>query len=66
VNYFHLQPKNVQENNIKATVLPAVLCGCETQSLILQEEKWLCVFEKRVFKKKLLPKAKYRQASKAC
>jgi len=45
------QPKKC--NNL---ILPIVLYGCETWSLILREERMLRVFENRVFRRVIGPK----------
>ena len=40
----------------RTTILPLVLCGCETWSVMLREERRLTVFENGVLKKKFGPK----------
>jgi len=39
-----------------AVILPVVLCGCETWSLKLREQRWLSVFENRVLRRIFGPK----------
>jgi hypothetical protein len=46
-----LLSKNLKIEVYKATVLPVVLYGCETYSLILTEEHRLRVYENRVLRK---------------
>ena len=41
--------KNIEIKIYRNISLPVVLCGCETWSLILREERRLRVFENRVF-----------------
>ena len=43
-------------NVIYAIILPVVLCGCETWSLTLREERRLRVFENRVLRRVFEPK----------
>jgi hypothetical protein len=43
-----LLSRNVKVKIYKTIILPLVLCGCETWSLILREENRLRVFENRV------------------
>jgi hypothetical protein len=40
----------------RTIILPVVLCGCETWSLTLREERWLRVFENRVLRRVFGPK----------
>jgi hypothetical protein len=46
----HLISKNLKIKIYKTIILPVVLCGCETWSLILREEHRPRVFENRVLK----------------
>jgi hypothetical protein len=48
--------KNVKMKIYKTTILPVVLCGCETWSPTLREEHWLRVFENRVLRRIFGPK----------
>jgi hypothetical protein len=43
--------KNVKDRIYKTIILPVVLYGCETWSLILREEYKLRVFENRVLRR---------------
>jgi hypothetical protein len=45
-----LLSKNLNIKIHRTTILPVVLYGCETWSLILREKRRLCVFENRVLK----------------
>jgi hypothetical protein len=45
-----LLSRNVNFKIYKTIILPFVLCGCETWSLILREEHRLRVFENRVLR----------------
>jgi hypothetical protein len=47
----HLISKNVNIKIYRTIILPVVLCGCETWSLILREERRLRVFESRVLRR---------------
>jgi hypothetical protein len=49
--FSRLNPKNIKIRTSKTTILPVVLNGCETWSLILREEHILRVFENRVSRK---------------
>jgi hypothetical protein len=50
-------PQVADRENIYGTIiLPVVLCGCETWSLILREEHRLRVFENRVLRRIFGPK----------
>jgi hypothetical protein len=40
----------------RTVILPVVLCGCETWSLTLREERRLRVFENRVLRRIFVPK----------
>jgi hypothetical protein len=51
-----LLSKNVKIRMYKTVILPAVLCGSETLSLILREEHRLRVFENRVLRRIFGPK----------
>jgi hypothetical protein len=42
--------KNIK---IKITVLPVILCGCETWSLTLMQKRRLRVFESRVLRENI-------------
>jgi hypothetical protein len=44
----HLLSRNIKVKIYKTIILPVVLCGCESWSLILREEHRLRVFESRV------------------
>jgi hypothetical protein len=48
--------KNLKIKIYKTVILPVVLYGCETWSLILREEHRLRVFENRVLRKIFGPK----------
>ena len=43
--------KNLKIKIYRTTILPVVLYGCETWSLILREERRLKVFENRVLRR---------------
>jgi hypothetical protein len=45
-----LLSNNLKIKIYRTTILPAALYGRETWSLILQEERWLRVFENRVLR----------------
>jgi hypothetical protein len=47
---------NIKIRIYKVTMLPVVLCGCETWSLTLREEHGLKVFENRVLRRIFGPK----------
>jgi hypothetical protein len=51
-----LLSKNVKIVIYKTVILPVVLYGCETWSLILREEHRLRVFENRVLRRIFGPK----------
>jgi hypothetical protein len=51
-----LLPKNLKIRIYKTIILPVVLYGCETWSLILREEHRLGVFENRVLRRVFGPK----------
>jgi len=51
-----LLSKNIKVNIYRIIILPAVLYGCETWSLILREERRLRVFEYRVLRRVFGPK----------
>jgi hypothetical protein len=55
---FVLSPavKNVKVRIYKIIILPVILCGCETWSLIVREEHKLRVFENRVVRRIFGPK----------
>jgi len=44
-------PKNIKIKIYRTIILPVVLYGCETWSLILREERKLRVFENMVFRR---------------
>jgi len=48
---FSLLSKNLQIKIYRNIILPVVLYGCETWSLILREERKLMVFENRVLRR---------------
>ena len=48
--------KNIKIKMHRTIILPAVLYGCETWSLILREERRLRVFENRVLRRIFGPK----------
>jgi hypothetical protein len=52
----HLLSKNIKVRICKTIILPVVLYGCETWSLILKEKHRLRVFENRVLRKIFGPK----------
>jgi hypothetical protein len=52
----HLLSRNVKVKIYKTIILPVVLCGCETWSLTLREERRLRVFENRVLRRIFGPK----------
>jgi hypothetical protein len=47
----HLLSRNVKIKMCKTIILPVVLYGCETWSLMLREEHRLRVFENRVLRR---------------
>jgi hypothetical protein len=49
--YSHLLSKNIKIRIYKTTILPVVLYGCETWSLMLREEHTLRVFKIRVLRR---------------
>ena len=51
-----LLSKNIKINKQIILILPVVLCGCETWSLTLKEERRLRVFENRVLRRIFGPK----------
>jgi hypothetical protein len=46
-----LLSKNPKIKIYRTTILPVVLCGCETLSLTLRKEEWLRVFESMMLRK---------------
>jgi len=48
--------KNLKIKIYRTIILPVVLCGCETWSLTLREERRLRVFENRVLRRIFGPK----------
>jgi hypothetical protein len=48
--------KNIKIRIYETIILPVVLCGCETRSLILRDEHRLRVFENRVPRRIFSPK----------
>jgi hypothetical protein len=53
---FRLLSKNIKIRIYKTIILPVVLYGCQTWSLILREEHRLRVFENRVLRRIFGPK----------
>jgi len=51
-----LLSKNIKIQIYRTVIFPVVLCGCETWSLILREERRLRVFENRVLRRIFGPK----------
>jgi hypothetical protein len=51
-----LLPKNLKIKIYRSIILPVVLYGCETWSLILRKERRLRVFENRVLRRIFGPK----------
>jgi len=51
-----LLSKNLKIKIYRTIIFPVVLCGCETWSLILREERRLRVFEKKVLRRIFGPK----------
>jgi len=51
-----LLSKNINIKIYRNIILPVVLYGCETWSLILREERWLRMFENRVLRRIFGPK----------
>ena len=51
-----LLSKNTKIKIYRNIILPVVVCGCETWSLTLREERRLRVFEKRVLRRIFGPK----------
>ena len=49
-------PKNIKIKIYRTVIFPVVLCGCETWSLKLREERRLSVFENRVMRRIFGPK----------
>jgi hypothetical protein len=54
--YSHLNSKHLKLKIYKTLILPVVLYGCETYSLILREERRLKVFESRMLIRIFRPK----------
>jgi hypothetical protein len=52
----HLLSKNIKIRIYKTIILPVVLYGCESLSVILREKHRLRVFENRVLRRILGPK----------
>ena len=48
--------KTLKTKIYRNIILPVVLCGCETWSLTLREERRLRVFENRVLRRGFVPK----------
>jgi hypothetical protein len=65
-NSFLLQTENVMVKVYEIVILPVVLCGCETWSLILREEHRLKAFVNWVLRKQFGPNVtkKVRKLSK--
>jgi len=51
-----LLSKTLKIKIYRTIILPVVLCGCETWSLILREERRMQVFENRVLRRVFGPK----------
>ena len=51
-----LLPKNLKIKICRAIILPVVLCGCETWSLTLRDERRLMVFENMMLRSTFGPK----------
>ena len=51
-----LVSKNLKIKIYRTIIVPVVLCGCDTWSLTLREERRLRVFENRVLRRVLVPK----------
>ena len=51
-----LLPQNMKIKIYRTIILPVVLYGCETWSLLLREERRLSVFENRVLRRTFGPK----------
>ena len=51
-----LVSKNLKIKIYKTIILPVVLCGCETWSLTVREERRLRVFENKVLRRIFGPK----------
>ena len=51
-----LLSKKLKIKIYRTIILPVVLCGCETWSLTLREERRLRVFENRVLRRVFVPK----------
>jgi len=51
-----LLSENLKIKIYRTIILPVVLCGCETWSLTLREERRLRVFAKRVLRRVFWPK----------
>jgi hypothetical protein len=51
-----LLSKNFKINIYRTIILSVVLCGCESWSLTLREERRLKVFENRVLRRVIKPK----------
>ena len=54
--FSRLLSKNLKIKMYRTIILPVVLCGCETWSLTLREEKKLRVFENRVLRRIFRPR----------
>jgi len=52
----NFQPKRLKIKIYRTIILPVILYGCETWSLILREERRLKVFESRVLRRIFGPK----------
>jgi hypothetical protein len=48
---FSLLSKNINITIYRTIILPVILCGCETWSFTLREERRLRVFENRVLRR---------------
>jgi hypothetical protein len=57
LNFKHTSEQQKFANvRLLTLILPVVLCGCETWSLILREERRLRVFQNRVLRRIFEPK----------
>jgi hypothetical protein len=60
---FCMLPKNINTKKYRNVILPVVLYGCETWSIILREEHKLRVFENRVLRRIFGPKGTHTRTS---
>jgi hypothetical protein len=54
---FQFAIKKRKDNTSRTIILPVVLCGCDSWSLTLREERRLGVFENRVLRKIFGPRS---------